>query len=132
MPTLSAQFEIPISAPCLLSWPEGVQIEGTVKLGEFEVRVRLITPRTGSAVKKVDETNWTRTLDQLDLFISRQEKIAPPDPVIKLGGIQDLGLRRQYIQERLPAYRETAINIANRFLCFFSVQAAYSTHTAYL
>lgn len=102
-----------------------MQIGGTVKLGEFEVKVRLATPYTGSAEKKADETNWTRTLDQLDILISRQEEIAPPDPVIKPDGIRDLGLRRQYLQERLPAYKETAINIANRFLCFFQ----YKLHT---
>lgn len=124
MPRLSAKFTIPITAPCLVAFPEAdLATKLNVQLDEFEVSVELVFPY--QRYKKSDAHEWISGLDELVITIAREEVEPLPEVVNLPGGRRDSTAQQQYLSDRLPLYRAPATEIANRVLSYFR----YTLHT---
>jgi hypothetical protein len=115
MPTLRAKFVLPVSAPCLLEWPDNALPETSVASGVFTVAVRLLS--SGYGVKYAGP-NFIRNLSTVELVISRNEQDAPPGAVMT-DGKPDWSAQVAYLNQRSPAYRDVARETVNRLLTYF-------------
>ena len=118
MPTLSARFQLKITSPCLLSWPENENPIVKVCCDEFEVVATLLWAGHGR-VKLACDTNWTTELDELDIVVSHFEHDSPPAVVVRADGERDLTFRGDYLRAKLPGFQNAAHETANRILRFF-------------
>ena len=118
MPMLSAQFNLEISSPCLLSWPDEENPSFVVPFNDFQITGALLSGKYWGSKAK-DEVIWTRGLNRLDLTVSRDEPDPPPDVIITSDGRRDLTVLGQYLSLKLPHYQAAALEITNRVLRFF-------------
>lgn len=114
---LYAKFNLGISSPCLLLLPENAENPSfIVKFNDFEVKVTMLS---GKVSKRKDDTDWTKVLGEIELTISREEPDIPPEVIVSSDGRKDFGPQSQYLSKKLPLYKEAALNITNRILCYF-------------
>lgn len=118
MPTLSARFNLELSSPCLLAWPDGQTPDVFATLGDFRVTAKLLSAEHWRSKEK-DDANWTTGLRELEIEVSRIETDPPPDVIVTPDGKRDLTIQGDYLRLRLPEYQSAALEIANRILCFF-------------
>ena len=118
MPNLSAKFDIKVSSPCQLQFPDGETPRLEVVISGFTTAVRLI-PADGTRSKLADETCWTTLLGSLELILTRDEVGNPPAVVVTPDGQRNLAALSAWLGPKLPEYKAAAVEIANRVLSYF-------------
>src|SRR4029077_13505900 len=68
------------------------------------------------------DPGWTIKISAIEVTVSRDEPDTPPSAITTPEGKRNLGDQQEYLSERLPAYREIAMEVANRVLNFFKYQ----------
>ena len=117
MPLLFARFELSPTSTCLLSLPENTENPiFSISIGDFKIDIEMILWKTG---KLKNETNWIYGVGTIILKISKEESEHPPEVIITPEGQKDLAPRGQYLRERLPKYKEVALETVNRVLKYF-------------
>ncbi len=117
MPTLSAQFKLNITSPCLLALPTGHIPQVSLEQGAFKITAKLIP--TFEISKGKDDNFWTTALDRIEITVSRIETHAPPSAIIKPDGTKDLTSLCDYFNMLLPDYKSVALTISNLILHYF-------------
>lgn len=117
MKCLTAQFNVNLPFYLLLNRDENDKLNYQTKIEDFDIQISLITD-TSLKTKSTIDSFYTFTVSRIQLIISKPESITPPSVVIK-GGNKDYRVRYQYFQERLPQYKEIALEVLNRLIYFF-------------
>lgn len=117
MKLLTAKFNVNLPFNLLLNRDENDKLNYQIQIKDFDVKILLIA-NFSLRCKRNNELYYTFTVSRIELTISKPESIAPPSVVIN-GKTKDYRLRFQYFQERLPKYREIALEVLNCLICFF-------------
>jgi hypothetical protein len=119
MPQLSARFSFPISAACLITWPEtGTPGALHVAVEGLSVKVTL-TLAEHWRTKPNSEADWTTSVAELEITVSGEEPDEPPPVLVSAEGKRDLTAQQAYLLKKLPRYKRIAIEVGNRVLTFF-------------
>lgn len=118
MPTLSARFNVELTAPCLLELPDDMTPTVAAIVQGFDVSVRLIS-EDGQKGRFHGDQHWTTRLGSLEILVSRDESDLPPAVITQANGRRDLTELSAWLRPKLPQFKATALEAANRVLNYF-------------
>lgn len=121
MPRLTARFELPISAPCLINWPVGEQPSISVDVGEFHADIVLL-PDDSWRTKGAGEEHWTTGIEMILVSVSQDDHETPPEPTLMDDGGIDFSEECAFLRKRLKRYQTAALDVTNRVLEFFKYE----------
>lgn len=118
MPSLTARFQLPIDAACLLQLPDGTVAEFQITHTEFTAKVKLL-PSESCRSKEKDDSNWTTSVWAIEITLTRDDPEDVPEVIHRADGTRDLTQQGTFLLSRLDDYKSAAREIANKILDFF-------------
>lgn len=118
MTKLAAKFQVDTPAPLLIKRPKCEPLRLTANVREFRTTLQL-TPDCSQGQRLEDEMLWSYLVTRVDVTVERDEVAAPPPALIRDDGTRDYSPRAPYFGDRLPQYRDAALEILNRAIAFF-------------
>lgn len=118
MPLLTARFELPIHAACLLQLPDGTVADFQTTHTGFTATVRLL-PSESWRQKGKDDPNWTTSVWAIEVTLTRDDPDDVPEVIQRPDGTRDLTQQGAFLLSRLDDYKSAAREIANKVLDFF-------------
>ena len=118
MPLLTARFELPIHAACLLQLPDGTVADIQTTHNGFAATVKLL-PSKSWRQKGKDDTNWTTSVSAIEVTLTRDDPDDVPEVIQGSDGMRDFRQQGEFLLSRLDDYKSVAREIANKVLDFF-------------
>lgn len=118
MPLLTARFELPIDAACLLQLPDGTVADFQTTHNGFNAIVKLL-PSGSWRHKGKDDTNWTTSICAIEVTLIRDDPDDVPEVIQQPDGMRDLTQQGEFLLSRLDDYKSAAREISNKVLDFF-------------
>ena len=118
MPLLTACFELPIHAACLLQLPDGTVADFQTTHTGFTTAVRLL-PSESWRQKGKDDPNWTTSVWAIKVDLTRDDPDDVPEVIERPDGTRDLTQQGAFLLSRLDDYKSAAREVANKVLDFF-------------
>lgn len=119
MPNLSARFNVELSSPCQVEFPDGETPILEPVVSGFTTVVRLIPSSDGPRWQLKGDSHWTTLLGSIELTLTRNEMSNPPAVVTTSNGNRDLSALSAWLSPLLPEYKAAAVETTRRVLSYF-------------